>query len=203
MIDLILENSVITQQMISLMATEKQQRLLVELLSKPIRPQFAPYTLDSVIQFQNSAATRKKQDDATKVNVLSTERNLCFIDIVESLLNAGHKSSEIMQIVSLMQNEIEKLAHSSGAPAGDSKDKKADNNPQLKALKEELSYEDLFALFVLRRKVTLLRYLFMNVSPDLFKFSPPLFLKALELDAYDMAALLFKEFFRIIRDVSG
>lgn len=56
----------------------------------------------------------------------------------------------------------------------------------------------MFRLFVQKRKVKLLRYLF-QLHND-FDFSPELFVESLELEAYDIAALLFKEFFRSMRD---
>jgi|LauGreDrversion4_2_1035121.scaffolds.fasta_scaffold52683_5 hypothetical protein len=63
---------------------------------------------------------------------------------------------------------------------------------------KEFSYRDMFRLFVQKRKVKLLRYLF-QLHND-FDFSPELFVESLELEAYDIAALLFKEFFRSMRD---
>ena len=61
-----------------------------------------------------------------------------------------------------------------------------------------LDYEELFKLFIIKRKIKLLRFLF-SLDRKVFDFHADLFLKALELDAYDMAALLFKEFFRLLR----
>lgn len=64
----------------------------------------------------------------------------------------------------------------------------------------ELDYDQLFALFVVKRKITLLRHLF-SLPTKLFRFKIELFQKALDLEAYDIAALLHKEFFRLIRDI--
>ena len=66
--------------------------------------------------------------------------------------------------------------------------------------KKLIDYEELFKLFLLKRKVKLLRYLF-SLDRKLFEFHADLFLMALELEAYDMAALLFKEFFRLLRNL--
>ena len=63
-----------------------------------------------------------------------------------------------------------------------------------------LDYEELFRLFVTKRKIKLLRHLF-TLDRKVFDFHPDLFCMALELDAYDMAALLFKEFFRLLRNL--
>ena len=63
-----------------------------------------------------------------------------------------------------------------------------------------LDYEELFKLFVVKRKIKLLRYLF-TLDRKLFEFHADLFVMALEYEAYDMAALLFKEFFRLLRNL--
>lgn len=55
-------------------------------------------------------------------------------------------------------------------------------------------------MFVLKRRITLLRFLF-TLDRKVFDFHADLFLKALEHEAYDMAALLFKEFFRLLRNM--
>lgn len=66
----------------------------------------------------------------------------------------------------------------------------------------ELDYNAIFGCFVVKRKIRLLRHLF-NLQPWHWKFdSIELFKKALELEATDIAALIYKEFFRIIRDTS-
>jgi len=41
-----------------------------------------------------------------------------------------------------------------------------------------------------------------SMDRKVFDFHGDLFLKALELEAYDMAALLFKEFFRVLRNMT-
>jgi hypothetical protein len=64
----------------------------------------------------------------------------------------------------------------------------------------ELNYNQLFTHFASKRKITLLRYLFTLPSTQ-FKFTIELFIKSLEIDACDIASLIFKEFFRLIRDV--
>jgi hypothetical protein len=51
-----------------------------------------------------------------------------------------------------------------------------------------------------RRKIKLLRFLFLQKD---FRFSINLFLRTLDLEAYDIAALLHKEFFRMIRDLKS
>lgn len=61
----------------------------------------------------------------------------------------------------------------------------------------ELNYKDLFRLFVQKRKIKLLRFLF-TLNPREFFFTSELFVDALELEAYDICTLLHKEFFRIL-----
>lgn len=67
---------------------------------------------------------------------------------------------------------------------------------------KRLDYEELFKLFIIKRKIKLLRHLF-TLDRKIFDFHADLFIKSLELDAYDMAALLFKEFFRLLRHMDS
>lgn len=61
MSDLILENIVMTQEVLALLASEKQHRLLIDMLLKPIRPYFAPSSLDN-----NKPFTSNKKRQATQ-----------------------------------------------------------------------------------------------------------------------------------------
>ena len=68
MSDLIIENVVMTQNVLALLASEKQHRMLVEMLykpNKPIKPLFAPNSLDTHRKFST-----KKKDQPNKVNSL-------------------------------------------------------------------------------------------------------------------------------------
>ncbi len=56
---------------------------------------------------------------------------------------------------------------------------------------------DLFRLFAQRRKIKLIRYLF---SIPEFTFTNQLFIEAIESEAYDIGALLYKEFFRKLKE---
>ncbi len=68
------------------------------------------------------------------------ERELHFNDIVAAGLDAGLKSRTIVEIIKLMRNELTaKRVHN---------------------YQEELNYKQLYRLFVVRRKIKLLRYLF-------------------------------------------
>lgn len=159
-----------TQDVLALLAHEDHAHLLIEMLTRPIRPLFAPASLNNHKPF----TTTKKKDK--KAVVVQTEHDLCFLDIMESCLNAGLKSTELINLILIMQNEIAKNGK----------------------LKDELNYFELFSLFVVRRKIKLLRFLFVQKD---FRFSVGLFLRTLDLEAYDIAALLHKEFFRMIRNL--
>lgn len=104
---------------------------------------------------------------------------MTFVDILESCLNAKLKSQEVLHLIQKLQNEIDRHSES--------------------RLKDELNYDELFSLFVVRRKIKLLRFLFGQKG---FRFGIGLFLRTLDLEAYDIAALLHKEFFRMIRNVN-
>lgn len=59
---------------------------------------------------------------------------------------------------------------------------------------ETIDHRALYKLFVHYRQITLIRYLF--TLGEEFSFDVDLFKMALDLDAYDVAALIHKEFFR-------
>lgn len=200
--DLILENIVMTQDVIATLAAEKQHRLLIDMLTKSIRPLFSPNSLNNQKPFSlnkkrppqvspkdrldskpmdNDEKSQKGKLSLSKLvkkAPLQTERAITFIDILESCLNARIKSVDLINLLQLMQNELKK------------------GNADLK---DEFNYEELFSLFIVRRKIKLLRFLFVQKD---FKFNIGLFLRALDLEAYDMAALLHKEFFRLLRNIT-
>lgn len=64
----------------------------------------------------------------------------------------------------------------------------------------QLDYKELYRLFVRLRKIKLLRYIF-NLKSE-FQFEVPLFITALEEDAYDVAMLLHREFKYLMRNNS-
>ena len=130
------------------------------------------------------------------------------------MIDLQMKSSEVIALVKLMQNEVDRhgkkqqnLGNNSGgedpnqdgmpsAPDGDG------NGGSSWTIHDELNYNNLFAIFIRRRKIKLLRYLF-SLDSKVFRFTPYLFLRALQMDAFDMAALLHKEFFRVLRDMNS
>lgn len=62
---------------------------------------------------------------------------------------------------------------------------------------KEFNYNDLFKIFIVKRKIKLLRYLFSQTLD--FNFNITLFIEALELEGYDIGSLLYKEFSRKLR----
>jgi hypothetical protein len=110
----------------------------------------------------------------------TAERELHFNDIILAALENDIKSKNIIKLIKLMKNELIQRKF---------------KNPEI-----ELNYKDLYRVFVQRRKIKLLRYLFS--LPIEFTFNSNLFIEALELEAYDIASLLYKEFFRKIRSAS-
>jgi hypothetical protein len=116
------------------------------------------------------------------------------VDIVEAALIYNHKSHVTKELIKLMQNEVEKIG---GIPV-----ERVNQQPtEREKICMELDYTQLFSLFVVKRKISLLRYLF-SLPQHLFKFTVEIFIRCLELDASDIAALIYKEFFRLIREVT-
>ena len=91
------------------------------------------------------------------------------------------KSLDVINLIAILRNEIKKNIGNLGS-----------------SLAQEMNIFELFSLFVVRRKIKLLRFLF---TQDDLKFSPKLLIRSFELEAYDISALLYKEFFRLLRDV--
>lgn len=106
------------------------------------------------------------------------ERDLHFNDIVYAALDKRESSSSIIDLIKMMKNEKE----TKYIPDAD----------------KEFNLKDLFKIFVQRRKIKLIRFLFSLRGE--FHFTPQLFIEALESEAYDIGALLYKEFFRKLKE---
>ena len=129
-------------------------------------------------------------------------KHLQFVDVIEAMIESGeHSNQEIIEMIRLMQNEVDRLLarRSAQNPVVSRFDAGGDDDEEW-GPRGYLDYEELFKLFVLKRKIKLLRFLF-SLDKNTFDFHPGLFLMALELDAYDMAALIYKEFFRLLRNL--
>lgn len=100
-----------------------------------------------------------------------------------------------------MQNTLERVGGNNQVAANSAKSIEKSELTDYEILWLELDYKELFSLFVVKRKIGLLRFLFSLPMKD-FTFTVDLFLRALELEAIDIAALIYREFFRLIRDVS-
>lgn len=98
--------------------------------------------------------------------------------MVYASLDKGDSSSSIIDLIKIMKNEV--------------------NANKFDEVEREFNLKELFRIFVIRRKVKLIRFLFSLQNE--FDFSPQLFIESLELEAYDIGALLYKEFFRRLKD---
>lgn len=112
-----------------------------------------------------------------------------------------HKSFVIIELIKLLQNTLERVGGNNQVAANSAKSIEKSELTDYEILWLELDYKELFSLFVVKRKIGLLRFLFSLPMKD-FTFTVDLFLRALELEAIDIAALIYREFFRLIRDVS-
>jgi hypothetical protein len=73
-------------------------------------------------------------------------RKLSFLDIVETALDYEHPTHVSIELIRMMQNAIE-MAQSG-------------QNPNFQAICSELDYMQLFSLLVLKRDISLLRFMF-------------------------------------------
>jgi len=113
-----------------------------------------------------------------------------FADVIECSLHSYTERIKSSQIIYLIKSFQEKAKE---------KIKKSDKDflsPQ--DLSQQLDFKPLFMLFVKHRKITLLRHLLGEQKPEDFTFTGHLFADTLEAEAYDIGALLHKEFFRTI-----
>ena len=178
--EIMLEQSVITPELVSILIKHDKSEMVIGLLDRPIRPTY--------IDTASSMGRRK-----TKVNT-GAEHKIRFTDVVVAMLDKGHKSYEITNLIKKLANYIEtKKPHAAMHDV--------ENDEPERTIHDELNYNELFELFIIRRKIGLLRYLF-SLPASTFNYTSNHFLKALELEAYDMAALLHKEFFRVMRDIT-
>lgn len=102
------------------------------------------------------------------------------MDIINAALDSKENSRSIVELIKLMKNELQ--------------------SQFFEDAKNELNYRELYKIFIQRRKIKLLRYLFTLQNE--FDFSNSLFVEALELEAYDMGALIYKEFSRRLRQTN-
>ena len=70
---------------------------------------------------------------------------LTFINVIESIIDLGtHKSDEILEMIRLMQKEVDRIKNSS----------------MVAGVGNLIDYEQLYELFIVKRKIELLRFLF-------------------------------------------
>ena len=121
------------------------------------------------------------KQDPLEQDIFQGEREIHFTDIINVALETNEKSQSIIELISLMRSEVSQ----NNLPDGS----------------VQLNYNTLFKIFVRLRKIKLLRYLFGQKLE--FEFNVSIFIMALEEDAYDIAALLHKEFSYLMRDNSN
>jgi hypothetical protein len=102
------------------------------------------------------------------------------LDIINQAMDHNIKTKNIITLLQLMSYEIQVM-------------KVPDHMVQL-------NYKEFFKVFVKKRKIKLLRYLFSQKIE--FEFSAHIFILALEEDAYDLATLMHDEFSYLMRDNS-
>jgi hypothetical protein len=152
--DLVLARAVVTPETISLLFQESQHRLIINLVIKTIPSLYKP-----------PSYSKKHFHKGTS---LTDERELHFYDVIESALHTGVKSAVIIEVLKLMQLELEKAG---GVPAGVNNyiaQIERSNMTDAEYISRELDYNELFSLFVFRRKIRLLRHLY-NLPAEQFK----------------------------------
>jgi hypothetical protein len=101
--------------------------------------------------------------------------------VVESILSMGHKSHEVIEMIKLMQNEVERVVKThkekniplperveiggsfkkpENGYMDDGREEVPDKPTGSAAIILELNYFQLFEIFVTKRKIKLLRFLF-------------------------------------------
>ena len=131
MVEIVLERSRITPDLIRTLLAEDQHNMLVSLIAKISRPKFVDFS-----------------QPAVKGGII--QRELHFNDIVEVALEAKAKSQSVIHMIKRMKSEV--AANYFDSPA------------------QELNLTDLYRIFVQRRKLKLLRFLFSLQNE--FNFTP-------------------------------
>lgn len=137
--EIMLEQSVITPEMISILIKHNQSQLVIGLLDRPIRPKFI-----------NTAGQMGKKK--TNVN-LGVEHKIRFHDVVVSMLDKGHKSYEIIDLIKKLSNYID-------VAKPKAQFSEIENDEPERTIHDELNYNELYELFIIRRKIRLLRHVF-------------------------------------------
>ena len=193
--EIILKNTVITHKIVIRLMVEKKYEDLLNLCVRASRPRFLKPTDKELNKEKRSYGGK----DAEKLNEEGSIKRrfnyeeekedqkflIKFNDVIECCLTSYKKkikNDEIKKLVSLMDKQVTDIM------------KKSDEKYlKVKQRKELLDYKAIFALFVKQRNITLIRFLLTKQE-----FQRKWFIVALEEEAYDMAALLHKEFFRTI-----
>jgi hypothetical protein len=113
--------------------------LVIGLLDRPIRPKFI-----------NTAGQMGKKK--TNVNI-GVEHKIRFHDVVVSMLDKGHKSYEIIDLIKKLSNYID-------VAKPKAQFSEIENDEPERTIHDELNYNELYELFIIRRKIRLLRHVF-------------------------------------------
>ena len=87
MVDLVLHRSTITPELINILLKDRQKRVLIDLVRR--KPMY-------------------QEMKKSMVKGQSAIRELCFFDIIEVAVCFGHKSTPIIDMLKMMQNEVDK-----------------------------------------------------------------------------------------------
>jgi hypothetical protein len=97
MVELVLEQAIMSPLMIHTLLLERQQKLLISLILRLQRPNYNPPNF-SIIKLQTATYDQAK----------AVVRMLHFVDIIDVSIHYGHKSQVTIELIRLMQSEIDK-----------------------------------------------------------------------------------------------
>jgi hypothetical protein len=122
-------------------------------------------------KFDTGAAQIKKIIFAGATSSLIEERNIRLVDFIQIMLELKWKSSEIIIVLS---------------------------NYYKKGQIDGVDKRELFLLFGMKRKIKLMSHI-INSDDFMFEFKEINFIDVIENEVYDMAVLLYREYFLLLR----
>lgn len=122
-------------------------------------------------KFDSGAAQIKKIIFAGATSSLIEERNIRLVDFIQIMLELKWKSSEIITVLS---------------------------NYYKKGQIDGVDKRELFLLFSMKRKIKLMSHI-INSDDFKFEFKEINFIDVIENEVYDMAVLLYREYFLLLR----
>lgn len=122
-------------------------------------------------KFDSGAAQIKKIVFAGRAAQPMEDRNIRLVDFIQIMLELKWKSAEIVTILS---------------------------NYYKKGAIDSIDKRELFLLFAMKRKLKLMSHV-INSEDFAFEFNEDNFVDVVENDVYDMAVLLYREYFLLIK----